>query len=120
MFSTSSFFFCFWIKRSDTLVSLDLKILSEISSYNEKIIFASEIEKKLLNDAIESLRKSLKIINASVPKLLSGINAAQKFPSRKTTKKKDAELENIKVRRSDSEIEVVLGKEDKENHNQKH
>ncbi len=96
-------------------ISTELSMLKEITEYNLRLKSASVQEAKLLNDAIRSLRESMRIINSSIPEILAQISAAKKLPSGFSKKdSKKTNLENIKFRKAGSEIDVVLNKRDKE------
>ena len=101
-------------KELEKNVEVELNMLREVSIYNRKLFAANEIEKKLLNDAIESLKNSIKIINSATPKLVREIGKSQKLPAKKVTKKFPLNLERIKFTGSEKEVDVVLSKEDKE------
>lgn len=92
-------------------VETEISMLKEIATYERRIELAPDYEKRLLYEAINSLKESIKIINNTLPKIIKDISLTQKLiPS----KNKKTSLENIKVKRIDSHVDVVLGAEDKE------
>ncbi len=91
-------------------ISTEIEILREISSYLRRIEAASVSEKKLLTNAVNSLRASAKMINNSLPKLLEEVTIAKKLPR----KEAPSALEKVEFERLDSKIHVVLKAEDRE------
>ena len=55
-------------------------MLKEISTYVNRFDISSGVEKKLLLQTINSISKSIKILNSAIPEILGGINVAQKMP----------------------------------------
>ncbi|MEK6855245.1 MAG: type II secretion system F family protein [Nanoarchaeota archaeon] len=96
-------------------VRTEIGILREISNYTRSLEYVSEHEKSLLIGSIVSLEKTIKIINASIPKLLKDIEITKKLPS-DSAKPRSARFsfERIKFKRSDRSLEVVLDRRDKE------
>jgi archaeal flagellar protein FlaJ len=100
------------IEELERNVNAEIEMLREISSYMGKLEYAAEQDKKLLEGAITALKASMRVINESIPSMLRDISMAEKLPSWR--KKKGAGLENIKFKRIEGEVEVVLNKKDKE------
>ncbi len=97
-------------------VDTEIAMLREISDYTARLSVANQQEKKLLLGAIGALRSSIKIINKSIPGMLSNISAANKLPTEKAHKIgiKIPSFENITFRRKDSNIDVTLNVKDRE------
>jgi len=91
-------------------VETELAILREISYYSQIVGVESGAERRLILGAINSLTKSLKILNNSIPDLLREISVVQKLPETK----KETKLEQVRIKRIERDIEVVVPKEDRE------
>ncbi len=93
-------------------VESEIGMLREISNFSRRLENADIYEKKLLEDTVDSLKKGIKIINASTPEILRSISLAQKLPS-KSKRPRAFGLEKIKTDIIGTEIEVVLTKQSK-------
>lgn len=90
-------------------LATEKKIINEIAYYQKKYDEANYLEKNQIGETINSLLKSVKIINNSIPDLLKGLDSPNKLPS-----KKESPLQEVIFQRDDSNIRVVLNKRDKE------
>ncbi len=98
------------IEELNKNIDTEIEILREISEYTGRMEFATDSEKKILEEAINSLTASIKIINDSIPKLVINVSAATKLPSKKT----ETGLEKIKFKRENTRLFVTLQKKDRE------
>ena len=88
-------------------VDVEIGILKEIVIYSKRLESANMDEKRLILQAMTSMRNKLKIINKSIPLILQEINTVQKLPNRK---EKYSSLENIEFGKGESGINVTLDK----------
>jgi archaeal flagellar protein FlaJ len=97
-------------------VETQIDMLKEISSYTGRIKHAETgQERKLLQQAVESLRRSMATINRSLPDLLRDISVGKSLPSKAASHKKiDSKLERIAYKGVGGEVHIVLNKQDKE------
>jgi len=93
-------------------VDSEIDIIREISYFTKKLKFSSGEEKRLLEGTLESLKQSMKILNESIPKLLTGISLNKKLPG--SERREETRLENVRFKRDGSNVEVVLDRKDKE------
>jgi len=91
-------------------VETEINILREISIYNSRIESSNSYEVQQIISTIESLKKSMKLINDSIPKILEEVSAYNKLPG----KNKNIGLEKISYLGGKSEIDVTLQSKDKE------
>ena len=91
-------------------IDTEMAMLRELSSYSRREEFARESEKKLLNDTIESLKRSMKILNNSIPNLLQNTAVVRKMPG----SIKQQKFENVRFERLDRQIEVTIPERDRE------
>lgn len=91
-------------------INSEIEILREISAYNKRMEYADELERRLLLNAIDSLKESMKLINGTIPHLLSEVSIAKKLPVQEN---KTPKLETIAVKRTNNEIKVTLQAKDK-------
>lgn len=92
-------------------IDTEIDILREISTYINRLNSTSNPnERKMVNDTINSLVKTMKMLNSSIPKLLSNTTLAKPL----TQNVKNPGLEKINVKRADKEITVILDKNDRE------
>lgn len=91
-------------------INTEIAILREIAGYRKRAELASPNEKRLLENAIVSLGRSMKIINGSIPKIMSNISTAKPLPYRKIT----TGLERVSFQREDREIGVTISSSDRE------
>src|SRR3989338_10272297 len=90
-------------------INNEIDMLKEIALYNNKLSESNQRERKILLAAIGSLREGIKILNASIPKIIQGVSLAKKLPG-----KHDSGLEKISFKRNEKGMDAVLRKEDKE------
>ncbi len=95
-------------------VNVEIGMLREIANYSRRINWANPSEKKLLLATIESLRKSMKIVNNSIPRLLSEIVSGKVLPSQTTRETARADLEKVSYKRVESQFEAVVPKQARE------
>jgi len=98
-------------------VDTQIEMLKEISNYSRRIEYAEAMqERRLLQEAVNSLRRSMAMINKSLPDLLRDISIGKPFPSRAAPgKRKDyRRLERIEYRGASRNLIVVLSRDDKE------
>ncbi len=86
-------------------IETEMGMLGEISSYNQKLPSAAPLEKKLLMQTIDALINSLRIINDSIPDLLSLISLAKKLPGSIAKKEK---LEKVSVKIKEREFDATI------------
>jgi len=86
-------------------IEIETGMLREIALYNQKLFSATPSEKKLLMQTIEALRNSLRIINDSIPDLLSSISLAKKLPGGAEKKEK---LEKVSVKLKGREFDAII------------
>ncbi len=91
-------------------VDTEISILREIYIYSQRVVGKKGMEKRLIDGTINSLTRSLKILNNSIPEILREISVVQQLP--KTEKKKN--LEQVKMKRTENDIEVIIPKRDRE------
>jgi archaeal flagellar protein FlaJ len=94
-------------------IDSEISILREISNHNIRLDYAGPYEQKLLTKTIVSLRESMRIINDSIPSLLSEITLAKKLPSRKELRKQK-KFEEITYKRGGTEFKVAIATKDRE------
>ncbi len=97
----------------DTLrqnIDTEIEVLREISNNLRRMDYANPSERKLLEASLNSLKSSLKLINNSTPKLLDEVTIVKKLPG----KEKPSEFEKVEFKRTESTVQVVLKKEDRE------
>lgn len=93
-------------------IETEIAIAKEISYYSNKLRGSNKGEERLLLGTINSLTKSLKILNDSMPELLKSVSVARELPN-KPVKKENVNLEQVRMKRGDSELEVVISKKDR-------
>jgi len=94
-------------------IESQIEILRELSSYMKRIDLATtDAEKKVILDTINSLTASMRIINNSIPAILTEITSANKLPGSKGSKQ--AMFENVKFSGPGRDIAVVLPRKDRE------
>ncbi len=105
-------------------IETELRMLTEISKYAQRLDYSSGNEEKLLLSAIDSLIKGIKIINSNVPQILESIQIAQPLPTADTTGAKPTSpiktsesvpnLKQVRFKSVDSEVAVTLQERDRE------
>lgn len=97
-------------------IESEIEMLREISNFSKRLEFASPYERKIITNSIESLKRSIKIINNSVPKMLRDISASKKLPAGFSigAKAKKTNLESIRYGGPESEIRATVDKKDRE------
>jgi|SRR3989344_1447457 len=87
-------------------INSEIDILREIFGYNKKIYSAGPSERNLMIATVSSLRASLKILNDSIPVILSEISLDNKLPQTNSTKSNT--FEQISLPRGASEIKATV------------
>ncbi len=83
----------------------EIEILKEISLYSNKLMFTKDKgERRLLEDALSSLKNTLRIINNSVPDLLNEIQGVKKLSG---VKKKES-LQKVSFSGTDKELIITI------------
>ena len=91
-------------------IETEMNMLREISGYVSDLKKANPEEKKLITGMINSLKNSIRIINGSVPKILSNTPVTKML----SPPEKSSGLENMRVKSEAGERVVVLNEKDKE------
>lgn len=91
-------------------INTEIEMLREISNYVRKIETSGPDEAKLLINSMDSLKSNMKLINNSIPNLLSSISLAKPLSDKPILTK----LEKISFKGQKNEINVVLNRKDKE------
>ena len=92
-------------------VDAEIELLREIAKYNGKLANIEDSnEKKMLSESIESLKKSMELINNSIPSLLNNVSIAKKLPPIQVK----TNLSKISYRRAGGEMSVILHVNDKD------
>lgn len=94
-------------------IEAEINMLREISAYSKKISHSNPHERKILLGVIGSLKEGIKIINSSMPKLLRATSLNEKLPYSRN-KNVLSNLENVSIRRDDSQVNVAISSGDKE------
>lgn len=87
-------------------IEIEMDMLKEIASYSMKLDFAGASERVMLLAAIGALRKSMVILNESIPALLTEISLIKKMPS--NNKEEKPELEKVQIKREKIESSAVI------------
>lgn len=96
-------------------VDYELGLLREISKYYGMIDSSGDNEKRMLLDSIDSLAKSLKIVNNSIPEIIQEISVIKKIDDLgKSNNQKKLNIEKVIYKTSGGEVAVILNKKDKE------
>ena len=93
-------------------IETELRMLTEISQFSQRLSTAPARERALLSRAIMALRSSMKIINASIPQMLANIIITQKLPGKNPFFQ--SSLKQVKFRSSEADIAVTLEERDRE------
>ncbi len=91
-------------------IETEIDMLREIAHYSTLLETASVGERKIIEASLSSLQASMKLINNSIPQILTNISVVQKLPGKPGI----TGLEKIKYQGKGDEVAVVLRKEDKE------
>jgi len=94
-------------------IETEIEILREISINFSRLDYANDLERKLLTGSINSLSKSIKLINNSIPDLLKDVSPMKKLRVVSRRPKKEAALEHVEFKGIRSDVKVVLRKKDK-------
>jgi flagellar protein FlaJ len=102
------------IVREMYIFSNQLTEISRVEQYSGTLV--NPEEKKLLNEAIYSLGKQLKILNNSIPNLIENIGFYQKLPNaqNKTPEKNEKKLIQVSYNRVDKKEKVSLAISDED------
>src|SRR3989344_3291410 len=113
-------------------IETEIEMLREISNYSRMLDYASAQDAKLLSLTIESLRSGMKLINNSIPALLSNVQTVKDLPSVKVEGENDQkksiktnlsenkfevkkpDLENVEFKGEKTDIKVILDSKDRE------
>ncbi|MBM3233385.1 hypothetical protein FJZ18_04435 [Candidatus Pacearchaeota archaeon] len=90
-------------------IDTEIEMLREISTYYRKLDNSSPSEAKLLYASIDALSTSIKILNNSIPKMLTQVSVAQKLSPREGIK-----FESIHFKIRDADVAVTLNTGDRE------
>ncbi len=91
-------------------VETEILMLREISEYSTLMSGATPTEQRLLIASMNSLQSSMKIINDSIPQILSNISVAKKLPAKSAT----LPLDNVNFKGSSGDVNVIVRKSDRE------
>jgi flagellar protein FlaJ len=92
-------------------IESEIKIFDEMNEYYLKSDSVGKDESKMLIQAAESLRKSMKIVNNSIPQLLNEIQIIKRIGVKSV--QNEVKFERIVYEKDKSSIEVVLSNKDK-------
>ena len=87
-------------------VETEINMLRELSIYMRRIEVAQGAERKILAESVRSLQESIRILNDAVPKILS-YSTYKALPGQTI----NTNLERVRYKRKDSELEVTIPKE---------
>jgi len=88
----------------------EIEMLRELSNYYRKLEIASPSEGRLLLATIDTLTLRIKMLNKSIPEILSNVSLAKPLTERKIP----TNLEKIIIHNPENELRVVLNSKDKE------
>lgn len=91
-------------------IDTEIGMLRELSTYVNRVDFARGEEKRLLLQTVESLIRSVKMLNDSVPKILQNISAVKKLPP----KNADTGLHKVSFQKTDYNVEVAISSKNRE------
>lgn len=95
-------------------IDYEISLLREIAKYYRLIETSGESEKRMLDEAINSLANSLKIVNNSIPEIIQEIDVIKKLDDlKKEGSGAQKKIEKVMYRTPNGEIAVVLNKNDK-------
>lgn len=86
-------------------IDSEIEILREISLYSSRLALAGPYERNLILSTIESLKKSMRLINESIPNLLSEISMIKKLDGNKQIKEK---FERINYQSGFTNVSVTI------------
>lgn len=107
-------------------IETELRMLTEVSKYAQRLDYSSGNEEKLLLQAIDALIKGIKIVNSNVPHLLDSVQIAQPLPtpvdatvkpvppSEQTVVPNAPKLKQVRFKSVDAEVAVTLQERDRE------
>jgi flagellar protein FlaJ len=96
-------------------VDYEIGLLREISKYSAMIESSGENEIRMLSASIDSLAKSLKLVNNSIPDIIQEIGIVKKLDSLKgMDNSRKSNVEKVIYKTANGDIAVVLNKKDKE------
>ncbi len=98
------------IEQLKNNIQTEINILREISNFSRLYEIYKEKEKYLILSAIDALKKSIKIINNSIPALLSNTSSTKKLSTSKNIKT----LEKVGFHSDNTNLLVTLNSKDKE------
>jgi len=94
-------------------IEAEIEMLREISINLNRADYSNDLERKLLVGSVNSLTKSIKLINNSIPDLLEDISPTKKLPVVSGQPKREEVLEQVKFQGVRSDVSVVLRRKDK-------
>lgn len=98
------------ITRVEANVKSEMDMLGEIAGYFNAIDSGkTEIERRTLQDAINSLSARIKLVNNALPSLLAQVTIAKRLPARQ----RETGLESIAFKGKLAEANVTIKKEDR-------
>ena len=95
-------------------INTEIEMLREISSYSKRAKYAVGSERELLEQAIKSLKNSIKLINDSLPDLLNSLTVVKRLPGKSESGENKINLEKIVFKRASSDIDVTLSVQNRE------
>src|SRR3989344_4615774 len=91
-------------------IETEFDILREIANLTNQVEISSENERRLLFRAIDSLRRSLKIVNNSIPNLIESLDETGREGKRETI----VELERVEFKGEHTKISITVPKGDRD------
>ena len=85
-------------------IETEFDILREIANLTNQVEISSENERRLLFRAIDSLRRSLKIVNNSIPNLIESLDETGREGKRETI----VELERVEFKGEHTKISITV------------
>lgn len=95
-------------------IETEIAMLREVSNYRNRLDSAAEEEIALIKGAIRSLRQGMKIINSTIPEILTEITSTKNLPTLPTREKAGKDFENVTFKREGNNVDVLLKRGDKE------
>ena len=75
-------------------IEMEAKVIGELSTFIDKLEYSRPSERRLLLQAINSLKSRIKLINNSIPGLLKDVSLARKLPTN-IEKKSVLQISNV-------------------------
>jgi len=99
-----------FIKEVETNINAESEMLVELRNYVNNLESAREIEKGILNAAVNSIKARIKTVNAAIPGMLNHISLATRLPSKAIK----TNLERINFQGKEANVNVTLLSKDRE------